>query len=320
MMNAHERELFQASLRHATSSHTGGALDRALDELGWPDALVTDRRAAVSLLFEQQGAANATSSALDLVLAGALGFGPDPVAVVLPPLGGGDPPGQVEGEGVTVRGLGTAALTERDSAIVVAAGSGGEISIVVVETKDLACRLLGGLDPALGMVEVGGDRMRATLQPSSPDAWSDAVTAGRLAVAHELVGAAEVMLRLARDHAVDRIQFGRPISMFQAVRHRLAESHVAVEAADAVLVAAWDNPSPLTASLAKAVAGRTARTVGKHAQQVLAGIGFTTEHPFHRYLFRTMVLDKVLGDARSLTQALGEGLLKERRLPPMLPL
>ena len=68
------------------------------------------------------------------------------------------------------------------------------------------------------------------------------------------------------------------------------------------------------------MAGRSARTVARHAQQVLAGIGFTTEHPLHRYVRRTLVLDRLLGDARTLTHQLGEDLLRTRRLPPMLPL
>ena len=47
--------------------------------------------------------------------------------------------------------------------------------------------------------------------------------------------------------------------------------------------------------MAKAVAGRSARTVAKNCQQVLAGIGFTTEHHFHRYLRRILVLDELFG-------------------------
>ena len=97
------------------------------------------------------------------------------------------------------------------------------------------------------------------------------------------------------------MQFDRPIAGFQAVRHRLADSLVAIEAADAAAHAAGDDGSPLTAALAKAVAGRSARTVARHAQQVLAGIGFTTEHPLHLYVRRALVLDHLLGDARSLT-------------------
>jgi hypothetical protein len=87
-MERDELELFEKSLRHATENHTGEALDDALVQLGWPDALAVDRRAAVSLLFELQGAANAASSALDRVVRAALCL--DPAAttgVVLPTLG-----------------------------------------------------------------------------------------------------------------------------------------------------------------------------------------------------------------------------------------
>ena len=69
---------------------------------------------------------------------------------------------------------------------------------------------------------------------------------------------------------------------------------------------------PLTAALAKAIAGRSARTVARHSQQVLAGIGFTTEHPLHHYVRRVLLLDHLLGDARSLTTTLGDALLRDR--------
>ena len=114
------------------------------------------------------------------------------------------------------------------------------------------------------------------------------------------------MLELARLHALERIQFGRPISSFQAVRHRLAESLVAIEAAAGLLDAVWDEPGPATAALAKGLAGRSARTVARHAQQVLAGIGFTTEHPFHLFFRRAVVLDQLLG-AGSCAHAPGRG-------------
>ena len=143
---------------------------------------------------------------------------------------------------------------------------------------------------------------------------------GRLALSHELIGAARAMLSLAREHALERVQFGQPIAQFQAVRHRLAESLVAIEAAQAAVDAAWDEDTAFAASVAKAIAGRSARTVARHAQQVLAGIGFTAEHPFHRYLKRVLVLDHTLGDYRTLTRELGAELVAARALPPMLPL
>lgn len=319
-MDPDERELFAASLRQATQTHTGEALDGALEELGWRDALVADRRAAVSTLFELQGDANATSSALDHVVAAGLGMDPTPeTGVVLAPLGGADPPGEVVGEGLAVRGIGTAGLGRRDRAVVVAGPDPG--SATTVDTADLALRPIGGLDPWLGLVEVAAGRARAATRSELPAAaWTEAVAAGRLAVAHELVGAARAMLRLARDHAHERVQFGRPIASFQAVRHRLADALVAIEAADAALDAAWEVGSPLGAALAKATAGRGARAAARHCQQVLAGIGFTAEHPLHRYVRRALVLDHVLGDTRSLTRQLGDDLLATRQLPPTVPL
>jgi hypothetical protein len=307
-MDRDELELFRASLQQATSGNTGKALDDALDELGWRDALVEDRRAAVSVLFELQGMANATSSALDVVLASALGVDADE-AVVLPPLGQVDPPG----DGAALRGLGTGAL-QRGARAAVASSD----NVAVVDTADLTLRPLSGVDPAMELVEVSAEPLQKEGAQSAN--WTAAVAAGQVALGHELVGASRAMLQSARDHAVERIQFGRPIAAFQAVRHRLAESLVAIEAADAALAAAWEIESPLNAALAKAAAGRSAKIVARHSQQVLAGIGFTTEHSFQRYFKRTLVLDALLGDTRSLTKALGEELLRTRQLPPILPL
>jgi Acyl-CoA dehydrogenase, C-terminal domain len=311
-MDAEERALLAKGLRDATARHTGEALDAALDAMGWADALAAAPRDAVALLFEPQGAVNAGSSALDRVMVGALGLGSD-LGVVLPPLGRWAPPGTVADGVLAVAGLGTSGLARRDRAVV-ACGN----AAAVVATGDLVLRPIAGLDPRLGLVAVAGERVPAS--DPAPVAWAAAVAAGQRALAHELVGASRAMLELARAHALERVQFGRPIAAFQAVRHRLAEALVAIEAADAALADAGDDPSPLAAALAKALAGRGARTVARHAQQVLAGIGFTTEHPLHRHVRRVLVLDSLLGDARSLTRQLGEDLLARRSLPDILPL
>jgi Acyl-CoA dehydrogenase, C-terminal domain len=320
-MDLDELQLLRASLAQLTAANTGKALDEALVELGWRDALAADRRSAVSALFDLQGRANVTSSALQAVIA--LGLGRDPTAtpaVVLPAFGDTEPAGDVAGEGVAVRGLGTFALPAGEQAVVVAGAAGAHVA-VTVPIAELVIRPVSGVDPAAGIVEVTGTGIPApTRSELEAGAWPAAVAAGQVAIAHELAGASRAMLQLARDHAVERIQFGRPIAAFQAVRHRLADSLVAIEAADAAIVAAWDRGDPLTASLAKAIAGHGARTVGRHCQQVLAGIGFTAEHPFHRYFRRILVLDGLLGDSRSLTRRLGEDLLRTRKLPSILPL
>ncbi len=329
-MDSDERALFERGVRRALESDDGAGSDAAFASLGWRDALAADPPAAVSVLFELQGEANAASSALDDVLAAALGNdGGSGIGVVLPRLGHHDPPGVVMGPDITVHGIGTTGLGRRDVALV-ATADGGSVSVARVATEALTLRPLAGLDPALGLVEVHGTigpgpgtrgpaEHRAGDRPHDPGTWAAAVAWGQIAVGHELVGTARTMLRLARDHAVDRVQFGRPIASFQAVRHRLADSLVAIESAEAALTAAWDGPAG-TAAMAKAIAGRSARTVARHGQQVLAGIGFTAEHPFHRFVRRTLVLDHVLGSARALSLELGQQLLATRTLPDQLPL
>src|SRR5947207_12505851 len=108
-------ELFERSIGHALDRRTGEALDAALAELGWQDALASDQRAAVSILFTRQGAANATSSALDWLVVSSLGVDG---ALVLPALGRWDPPGQVAGKRLRVHGL---SRPIGDRAVVVAA-------------------------------------------------------------------------------------------------------------------------------------------------------------------------------------------------------
>ncbi|MGV9800372.1 acyl-CoA dehydrogenase family protein [Mycobacterium sp. NPDC003449] len=142
----------------------------------------------------------------------------------------------------------------------------------------------------------------------------------RVAVAWWLIGSARAMLALARRHALDRVQFGKPIASFQAVRHRLAETLVAIEGAEATLtLPGADNPD-LTALLAKAAAGKAALAAARNCQQVLAGIGFTAEHDLHRHIERVVVLDAILGSSRELTRRAGAGLRARGSAPRLAQL
>ena len=71
-----------------------------------------------------------------------------------------------------------------------------------------------------------------------------------------------------------------------------------------------EHNADLAATAAKVVAGRSQRAVSAHCQQVLAGIGFTAEHPFHRLFFRSTVLDRLFGSAVELAPVLGRGLIE----------
>lgn len=320
-MDGDERAMFEESIRQACRSSDGAALDGALDALGWHDALSIDPGLAVSVLFGQMGRANTTASALDAVVASALGLKTGPsVGIVLPALGQWTPPGRVAGDGMEVRGVGTAALVDAATAWVVA-DAGGHTLVGEVAVSDLSPRPVRGVDPQLSLVDVAGHSipLAAPRRLQSGD-WSRAVALAQLALGHQLVGASRAMVELARDHALERVQFGRPIASFQAVRHRLAEALVATEATDAALGSAWQDGSSASAGWSKALAGRSARTTTRHSQQVLAGIGFTTEHDLHHYVRRVLVLDQLFGTERSLTRELGRQLLATRRLPPLPPL
>ncbi len=123
-MEGAELELFEQGIRRATASGSGAALDAALAGIGWRDALAEDRRRAVSLLFECQGAANVTSSALgQLLVVGlglGLGLGDRATTVLLPRLRTRDAPGRLHGDRCAVRGLATSDLDHSETVLVVA--------------------------------------------------------------------------------------------------------------------------------------------------------------------------------------------------------
>lgn len=141
-----------------------------------------------------------------------------------------------------------------------------------------------------------------------PDGQTMRLGEARRAAGWWLVGTARGMLTLATQHARDRVQFGKPIASFQAVRHRLAETLVAIEGAEATLSLPGTESPDLTAMLAKAAAGRAALTAAKHCQQVLGGIGFTEEHALQHHVKRALVLDGLLGSSRELARRAGAGL------------
>jgi alkylation response protein AidB-like acyl-CoA dehydrogenase len=114
-----------------------------------------------------------------------------------------------------------------------------------------------------------------------------------------------------------RTQFGKPVASFQAIRHKLAETLVAIEGAEATLAAATDD---FTSLLAKAAAGHAALTAAKHCQQVLGGIGFTNEHELHRHVKRALVLDGLFGSTRELTREAGAVLRAQGSAPRLVDL
>jgi Acyl-CoA dehydrogenase, C-terminal domain len=325
MIDASERALLDETVRKAIASACatvdgGLAVDAVLTQLGWLELLEAEPRDAIDIVFGALGAANAAATALDDAMAAALGATPGTgLAVLYPPFGAWDPPGRIDGNRLHARGLATARVASATEVLVVC-GSGDGLWAATVPRKDVECSAVGGIDPDAGFRAARVRGATVVAKRLETPAWESAVALGRRAVAHQIAGASRAMLALARSHALERVQFGKPIARFQAVRHRLAEVLVAVESIDAALGAAGDEPNPDTAALAKAVAGRMVRIVTAHCQQVLAGIGFTTEHPFHRFLKRTMLLEGLFGSADEIALAFGRRLIAARTVPTLIEL
>jgi alkylation response protein AidB-like acyl-CoA dehydrogenase len=119
----------------------------------------------------------------------------------------------------------------------------------------------------------------------------------------EMLGAAAHVLELTVQYAKDRVQFGKPIGSFQAVKHMLADSLVDVEGMRSTsYYAAWcaaagDPERSMAASMAKAWCSDASRRVMATGLQVHGGIGFTWEHEMHLYLKRAQLDQVSYGDA-----------------------
>jgi hypothetical protein len=327
-MDAAERALLDASVQTAVADAVArdAPVDPVLARLGWPAMLTDVADVAIATVFGALGRTGGRSGALDDLCAHALGTAPRPdLAVVLPAFGGWAPPGTVAAGRVRVDGLGTArAATATDLLVATAAGT----AVVPVRAGASTVTPIGGVDPAGGLQAVRAEwpavapGLAPTAAPTAEAgrAWVAAVALGQRAVGHEIAGAARTVIEQARVHARTRIQFGRPIAAFQAVRHHLADAFVAVEGLEAALDAAAVSGTPATAALAKATAGRAARTVVDHCRQVLGGIGFTTDHPFHRHWARLLVLEGLLGTPEALLTDLGRGWIAAGGVPTLVDL
>ncbi|MBK5289168.1 MAG: acyl-CoA/acyl-ACP dehydrogenase [Acidimicrobiia bacterium] len=130
----------------------------------------------------------------------------------------------------------------------------------------------------------------------------------------ELLGASEVAMTLAVEYAKERVQFGRPIGSFQAVKHRCADMLVDVEGIrSSAYWAAWclsvgDPDASIAASTAKIWATDASKRVMASALQVHGGIGFTWEHDLHLYMKRAQFDQVSFGDASFHRDRLGRAL------------
>ena len=176
----------------------------------------------------------------------------------------------------------------------------------VVDRVDADVKALASVDATRGLaevrldgVDVGPERWLSTAGGARPT--EGVVRLAELLAGAEALGVADWCVRTAADYAAVRVQFGRPIGQFQAVKHRCADMLVTLEAARA---AVWDaarcfgDPAEEGATVAQAAAAALAPEAGfRTAQdciQVLGGIGYTWEHDAHLFLKRASAIRHLL--------------------------
>jgi alkylation response protein AidB-like acyl-CoA dehydrogenase len=190
------------------------------------------------------------------------------------------------------------------------AGTTGEdgISFFVVdgEANGLTRTPLATMDQTRKQARLDFDGVAATPLGEPGSGWAAlAKTLDQAAVclANEMVGGAQRVLEMSVDYAKVRIQFGRPIGSFQAIKHKCADMLLEVESGkSAAYYAAWaaaeDNEEvPVVASLAKAYCSDAYFHAAAENIQIHGGIGFTWEHPAHLYFKRAKSSEILLGDA-----------------------
>ncbi|OBJ06594.1 acyl-CoA dehydrogenase [Mycobacterium sp. 1482292.6] len=118
---------------------------------------------------------------------------------------------------------------------------------------------------------------------------------GALATAAQLIGAAEALRDGAVDYAKQRTQFGRVIGSYQAIKHKLADVHIAIELARPLVYGAALTLDPRDVSAAKAAASEAGLLAARSALQTHGAIGFTQEHDLSLLLLRVQALRSAWG-------------------------
>lgn len=197
-----------------------------------------------------------------------------------------------------------------DYAVVAArTGSGndeGSISLFIVDMKSagVTAETIETVDPTRSHAKVTFDAAAAEPLGAAGQGWAilDRVF-DRAAVlfGFEQVGGAQAALEMARDYAMGRYAFGRPIASFQAIKHKLADMYVATELARSnAYYGAWalstDAPElAIAAATARVSATEAYHECSKENIQVHGGMGFTWEFDCHLHYRRSKVLSLVLG-------------------------
>ena len=191
--------------------------------------------------------------------------------------------------------------------IIVAARTDAGVSLFTVagDADGLNREALATMDQTRKQSRLTFDNTPATLLGTDGGGWDTLETVLDLAavgLAAEQVGGAQMCLDMAVEYAKVRVQFGRPIGSFQAIKHKCADMLLEVESAkSAAYYAGWaagemNDELPSVASLAKAYCSEAYFHAAAENIQIHGGIGFTWEHPAHLYFKRAKSSELLFGD------------------------
>jgi alkylation response protein AidB-like acyl-CoA dehydrogenase len=191
--------------------------------------------------------------------------------------------------------------------IIVAARTAAGVSLFSVagDAAGLTRTALATMDQTRKQAKLDFSNVEGTLIGTDGAGWTVLSTVLDLAavgLAAEQVGGAQMCLDMAVQYAKDRVQFGRPIGSFQAIKHKCADMLLEVESAkSAAYYAGWcaselNDELPAVASLAKAYCSDAYFHASAENIQIHGGIGFTWEHPAHMYFKRAKSSELLFGD------------------------
>lgn len=316
---------------------TDAALWTSATELGWPALAVAEAHDGLGLgaheiaaLFEEIGRTLAPLPLFgSVVFARALAASPEPAQTVWAarvavgdvratvPVGGPAAPVTVsaarDGDGFILNGAVAWLLDAAGAQVLLAPASldGATAWFAVdaaAENVTLQVERTWDLTRNLGAAILCDVRLSADALLGAVGEIIETETA--LAIAADSIGGADVVLAFTVEYLKTRVQFGKPIGSFQALKHRCADHKVALEVTRAVVAEAVARQADgatdarLLATAAKAYAARTYVQIAEDAVQLHGGIGYTWEHDCHLFLKRAKLNQALLGgDAGALDHA-----------------
>jgi alkylation response protein AidB-like acyl-CoA dehydrogenase len=191
--------------------------------------------------------------------------------------------------------------------VLVAARTAAGVSVFAVpgDAAGLTRTALSTMDQTRKQAKLEFDGVAGELVGADGTGWdtiSTVLDLAAVALAAEQVGGAQKCLDMAVEYAKVRVQFGRPIGSFQAIKHKCADMLLEVESAkSAAYYAGWcasemNDELPSVASLAKAYCSDAYFHASAENIQIHGGIGFTWEHPAHLYFKRAKSSELLFGD------------------------